>query len=1169
MAKDGYVIHLLKHFSLFSTGAASIKYPCSLCKATFKTTRTRLSHMKKKHKLLLDTAADALPPRHQVKQGGPIITPISISQSTLIQVEPLGPLQQVNANIDTEQIRKLIESLENVQKVNQVVVLGQVPPRTPMLGLQLPGPGGQIYLNPTPPSMEHSNSVEMHHERDTCNFMDRTIILEPITPPNEGLEYPSFQELVSQRQSEVADLKLNHEETVILELTSALLPVADLEKTESSPQQEVPSLVPTTELEKSIDEIVNDQEEINPLGQPLVPTVEMDKTPVQTEQEDLHNGPFAPKDTLTQFPYTSPNNPEGDVNSQIQKESIDEAHSVMESMPVEETQGNIENGKKCEEKPEHLLTVENPPSQEQVPLQSETKQVESTSDLAVNVMSAQELVKVRKRRPARTFVYEEYIYQQVGSTRKRHLHTGETSAKQQPTKKSHHVIEFGPKNKEKKNQKQRKRAQSCKAPKEVVTGSKRFFTNMSEKQVTPKKKGRKSKKDKEVHSSSAENKLAAPVDTQEQQSKENKTNKLKMRKAVGASKVSKEQDDSPALKKIEKVPSTKLINLNIEEICKNVTKETDANTQNTEINMGFINVPVQEITPDPFLLLKGHKQPQLKVYKLDPSKAAGQTQESTQSQEANEGPNMLSTVVRKKAGRPKKNQKAYSLLSSLAVNDPSPKAPCKPKTTRKRKSSLRIETEGVITASHSKRALECKDCGERFNSVSSLQEHKTSMHIVESPGLTFTNGNLFEGVSSLVYQPTKKADGLIGAVSGPSYWDPEAEMRPLDDKECSVSFPALNPSPSLPVTDTVDASGSEDKTGHTSVADISASLDVAKQHTEKFNGTPLGILSSGCSNSETTKMLQSNNIESPSCMSMTIVNGSPQPKGPGAERSLASDLWNPTCQTSVDDGLKRPSHHDSGTEVMFIAEEDVKDDVLLDVDVVTVGEQNEMDQPAFAHNRDSQHDLIGNGNQKGANPDASSIQINNEKTTEVTFLSSSSSTRSLEFKKEQVESMVQKREDSVVRAVGRVSGIRGRGRGRRGNLKRGMLSRRNSDGGNFSRRKAEPDDCQIIFQKCPLTTGSELNKHNDTSVQHSHSSPQSPQLEINQDMLPAACVPSVCSSLVDKRSESGVEEQDKETDQSAIAISERIVTSRLMETADKEQGHLGVGIIQIQTLLIR
>lgn len=51
----------------------------------------------------------------------PVITPISVAQPSLLQLEPNGPLQKVDGNIDTEPIRRLIESLGNVQRVNQVV----------------------------------------------------------------------------------------------------------------------------------------------------------------------------------------------------------------------------------------------------------------------------------------------------------------------------------------------------------------------------------------------------------------------------------------------------------------------------------------------------------------------------------------------------------------------------------------------------------------------------------------------------------------------------------------------------------------------------------------------------------------------------------------------------------------------------------------------------------------------------------------------------------------------------------------------------------------------------------------------------------------------------------------------------------------------------------------
>ena len=258
---------------------------------------------------------------------------------------------------------------------------------------------------------------------------------------------------------------------------------------------------------------------------------------------------------------------------------------------------------------------------------------------------------------------------------------------------------------------------------------------------------------------------------------------------------------------------------------KNRAKKDDVNT-----NTGTASAEIQgpHTTQDPLVLLKGHKQPQLKVYKLDPSKASSQTEEAsahdaqTMSQQSKDN---STAENKKKGGRPKKKQKALSLLSSLQVSrQPSETLPTKPKTTRKRKASSKVETEGVITSSHSKRALECKDCGERFSELSSLQKHKATVHIVESPSLTYTNGNIFEGVSRLdLYQLPKQSEKVVGVINAAADWDTEPEMTELalEDRERSVCFPALIPSPSLPVPPSdVDMSAYGDKRGSKTGADV-------------------------------------------------------------------------------------------------------------------------------------------------------------------------------------------------------------------------------------------------------------------------------------------------------------------------------------------------------------
>ncbi|XP_068614648.1 zinc finger protein 576, tandem duplicate 1 [Brachionichthys hirsutus] len=406
---------------------ASTKYPCPLCKATFKSTKTQQHHMKVKHKLLPARTSNALAAGQQGKQNTPIITPIPFCQQALLQVEPNGPLQKVDADIDTEQLRRLIESLGNVQKVNQVVILGQVPPHAPPLEVhQLPQVAEPANLNLNP----------LH-----IDFMG---------------------------------LKQNESNTVELAQSNVLRYM-----------------------------------------QELIGSMYDDDFPIQT-------------------------------------------------------------------------------------------------------------------RPA----------------------------KRQRSKKSHLVVKFGPQSKEK----------------------------------------NKPKKSSQQHA---------------------------------------------------------------------------------------------------LLLLKGHKQPQLKVYKLDSSKSSSQTNEtSPQSQAASQqskgrvkgSKKNLTADGKKKGGRPKKSLKALSLLSSLQVSCQSSETlPPKQKATRKRKASSKVETEGVIT-SHSKRALECKDCGERFREVSSLQKHKATVHITESPGLTYTNGNIFEGVSkSDLYRLPKQHDQLAGMINAATDWDTEPETK-SSEKEAPLAL---------------------------------------------------------------------------------------------------------------------------------------------------------------------------------------------------------------------------------------------------------------------------------------------------------------------------------------------------------------------------------------------
>lgn len=1185
--------------------------------------------MKTKHNVLPAAASNALPAGQQVKQSTPIITPISICQSALLQVEPNGPLQKVDANIDTEQIRRLIESLGNVQKVNQVVILGQVPPHAPPLEVQqISQLAEPMNLNLNPPQIDfmglkqtESRTLVLDPSNNPCDSMEHTIILEPITPDGQ-LENPSFAELgthiaagenveltlvsteqterpegevmhqilqqpdISAIQSDPIDqmvcqneevvLKEDLEQTVILELTPALIPTMELEQSQIIPENEIPSssLVPTTELEKTPDHtVINDQTSLS--APPLLHTVELELTPLQREQQDLPPCPFVPPDTLTQASSESETNPKEQDDLQMQTVSLDQVHPVMDKAAPQDTQEKTNqvpfeqepseklllDSKDGEEQVGNLSEVEVPSTKEEVPSQLETKQVPQISELPVNVMSAQELVKVRKRKPARAFIFQGYMQELVGSIHRDDLQIDAPPAKRQRRKKSHLVVKFGPQSKDKKNKKQKKPSRQCQSVQEDVMRGKTPPTNLSEKKIPSQKKGRKGKRDKKAGQLVSTTEIKSPAPTQgpqEQQIKEDtRKNKMKKQKEVATEVVphiiEQKNVGSPVFKKKKQA---KIMQNDLPKNAKDgKQKKNLAREEKEKTSTALTDIPGPHITQDALLLLKGHKQPQLKVYKLDTSKAAGKTQEAShhesqtmpqQSKDnrcklpTSESTNNLTAEGKKKGGRPKKNQKALSLLSSLQVShNPPETVPTKPKTTRKRKASSKVETEGVITSSHSKRALECKDCGERFSEVSSLQKHKAMVHIVESPGLTYTNGNIFEGVSGLdLYQPPKRHE-KVGVMNAATDWDTEPEMGEiaLEDRDRSVSFPALIPSPSLPIPP-LDIEMSEDKGGSKTVADD-------QSHTLSEVHSPSDQMKNGTTHPNFTSV---------------SLNTSNQTKSLETREHLTSD------EDKQKDGMRKNTSSES--EVQVTTDEDIKEDLLLEVDLVTVGDQNERDEPTSHEDTVSQSESDETGNTEGG----STGQVGNE-TTEKSLTSQtvSCSTHQVEIKEEEEEILVQKKK-GVKGAVTR-NATRGKRRGT-GRLRSDVISKRVL-GGNTVREKEsekEQEECQVVYEQRPILSDSEINDEGETSTKTCN--PETIP-ELNGANKATAPIPSLSSmpttleespedqvvfelesvttSVEEVMNERGLQGQEEHNrDQSPGIILEKFLTSRQRATADKE-----------------
>lgn len=1077
--------------------------------------------MKNKHNMVPARNSKAIHAGQQFKQSTPIITPISISEPALLQVEPNGPLQKVDANIDTEQICRLIESLGNVQKVNQVVILGQVPPHAPPLEVQqISQLAAPVHLNPPQNDfmglkLPESKMGELDLSNNTCDPMEQTIILEPITPDGQllhpplseagshilvggtvGLNIPEpsinccdpmeqtiilepitpdgqlencfpgeapgelrFIESVQTEREAIPQLAQqtgtgavqsdmfpdNLEQTVILELTPAVMPN---EQSHTEPQHDIPLsvLVPSTELEK----IAAEQTRLSSPPHPHS---------LELEERHICSSP--------QIPDEHCKDPKEGTETQLQKRNLDAIPPTLEEAKSQETQEKKEqeaSKKECLEQVEDLSKLEEPSAREKDVSQVEAKQA---SQVPLNTMSAQELVKVRKRKPSRAYFFQEYMQELVGSIYKDDLQIKAKPAKRRRTKKAHLVVKFGPQSKEKKN-KEKKTSQRRKRSQQDVIGGKTQVADLSEKPGASPKKGRKGKGKKNARHlvSTPKKKSSTPRhDSPVRQIKDGRKTKMKRQKEVAAEGATQTGEhasvDKPAFKKPKKAKIMRKVQPKVAKEGKRKKKRAEETEKTSPASA--------DVAQDALLLLKGHKQPQLRVYKLDTSKASGHAHKAAAQQPQTPQPNThhtmdhstdskndLSAEGQKIGGRRKKNQKALSLLSSLKVPCQQPETlPSKPKTTRKRRASSKVETEGVITSS--KRALECHDCGERFSEVSSLQKHKATVHVLDSPGLTYTNGNIFEGVTSSDFYHLPKQDRMvIGTMNTATGWDTEPELgeTPSEDREPGVSFPALIPSPSLPVPPSDVLMINEDK----GMSKLGATVPSASGQTRETH------------------------------------QGSENQEAAGNEQEVGEDV------------------HGG-------AEEDIKEDLLLEVDLVTVGGQSEKDD------HPSPRLPVGptESNKTCEGRSKSAAVVNDESGKSVSLQTCSA--HHGEVKEEEEEDIsVQKRKEASHRELVR------------GALKRGATGQQSvaaaKRGGAVGTTPPEEEEqeCQVVYEQHTLSSDSEMNDGSEAGVKNSEL-PNIAETEADESI---ASTPPVSSTLEEspedlaalglKPSNTGVEE---------------------------------------------
>lgn len=955
-------------------------------------------------------------------QVPPHAPPLEVQQITQ-QAEPVNPPQRDVVGLKLPESKTVELDLANntCDPMEQTIILEPITPDGQLLNPPFSEVGCSIVagenvgLNNSEPSV------------NSCDPMEQTIILEPITPDGQlencfPGEVPGELRFIGSEQAERGGIPHilqqtgsgavqpdkfpdNLEETVILELTPAVMPS---EESHTGPQHEIPLsvLVASAELEKI-------PAEQTTLSSPPPPHT------VELEQQEHPTCSSAAPAASTQTPEEPNTDPKEGPESQLPVGTLDHVHSTKDGARSQEKNDQETFEKTSPEQVEDLAKSEEPSAKEKLLSQVETKQA---SQVLLNTMSAQELVKVRKRKPSRAYFFQEYMQELVGSIYKDDLQIKAKPAKRQKTKKAHLVVKFGPQSKEKKNREKKSPQQRKRSRDDVIMG-KTQTANLSEKKGASQKRGRKGKGDRNArHLVAATTKKSCPPshDSQVQQINDGRKNKMKRQKEVaadGASPIAEHATvDSPAFKKTKKAKIIRTVQPKRAKEGKHKKKRAEETEK--------MRTDSADVTQDALRLLKGHKQPQLRVYKLDTSKASGHalkaSAEQSQTLSQQNPDNRLDHSVadirndvtaegNKTGGRRKKNQKALSLLSSLKVpRQPAETLPSKPKTTRKRRASSKVETEGVITSS-SKRALECHDCGERFSEVSSLQKHKATVHVLESPGLTYTNGNIFEGVTSLDFYNLPKQDRMvIGAMNTATGWDTEPELgeSALEDREPSVSFPALIPSPSLLVSPSDVGMVNEDEGG------------------SKLGGAVRPSPAQNCGTN------QSSENENP----MTV----------GNKRVVEEEV------------------HDT-------ADEDIKEDLLLEVDLVTVGEQSEKD--------DLPSPVVPLGQTKAATckgGSKSSTPVSDESEKSVSL--QTCSTHQMEIKIEEGEIYGHSTKE------GRKGELGGDALNRGGTAQRSFAASKRGGTVGATQSEKEETECQVVYEQHTITSDSETNDETEAVV---------------------------------------------------------------------------------------
>ncbi len=1036
----------------------------------------------------------------QLKPPGLALTQTANGQPQTLIMETVGAAPQQIDKLDPEEIKRLIEKLGNVQKVNQLVIL-------PLQPQSFGSPHSQRLMQPL--HVKFTDSTVQPTQCDKCytdssktekNNLQLSTEIGGVQKKGTVLsqEETNISSENSDTQVRAVELTQTEVQMQMDEIYLELIPI----QTETSVLLDQTTIQVEAPQNDSVNEIAQIAEELIPLTQgiaaletnnepPFIPQTETEKSH-HVEEDNVSVDTVALEETVTNLETPCPAQILDSTELSVESESLvvseqcdvgklSEPHELQEiQAPKDQAESDKEPSMPVEpqSQPDSLSTVQNDtfidlqqssvltPDQNRASLQDyhlvqkkfPTKKKRSNKQLAE---------RIETKKTSEVFGGKVAITNKVNTSKST---SNVITKKREKAKNKKLVVRFGPAEKKKTS-----------TPKVIKTSKTKQNQNqqISDQDQVPilsqhdnkldfNQKLQKDKKGKGVKSPlKAAVKTAGQItylsdivllETEATQQVKTQKRKIKIQNILDKKSNSIQaahQDETmvPVQKKKKQGKASeneypkkpKIRKTQNDGLKKNTHKLPKRKTIQVKSRP---DVPhLAHIEKQALLLLKGHKQPQLKVHKLDateleqsPPRKSDKVLKKTKTA-LSKSFNVAHQKKTKSVGNNLLECQVEPLSFEMPSVENSPRSvTIKPKIVRKRKAPTKIDQEIALSPPYSQLTLGCQDCGKTFSEVSALQEHMAFWH---SAGKAAFPDETIDVVKKRVIRPgpnEKIIPPNVFEIQVATDWDMETEVGEIVAER--LSFPALSPSPSF----TLASGGVEEKEqgGDKDVEGIVSGLE----QPQKQNHLEVCKIPSQASTPGLSKCIMPQDLTESTSESVSSEKG---------QCHNVSSITETSC-----------------AELRDAAEEEIKEELPLDVNLVMVGEKNADD------NHNTQIGSISGVSQEQESEVSNSCPQPQESAKDADVALTQNVLTEPEIKQEEEEVLV-RRVDDHKRVMGENSVTKGKkGVGRSHGKK--PLGRRTSTANRSTKDmngNKDPQECQVLYHLCVVDTPEGENKEKD------------------------------------------------------------------------------------------